>query len=337
VPSRDLLPSLAFTPGVIVEAVSAAGPFKERHGLSAYGAAKLAEDRRLLADSGLKKLLERHLRENWTLAKTAGMTTEALEEQLRSFGVRYSREAFLAQAAGQHSAWVVADAWLASDAVTCRLKDEDFLGLAACELWKRLVPDRPSTEMLDDAMQDGYVLSEAGRGAEACDVWWQVWQHLRKRFTPDQRKPDDVEFRGLQCLSNWFQDFELELGNAARRESRFAALGKQYCEDWLGQFREARESDLIGFSRARADFLLRLGDREGERVLLEIVERWPASAWGYVALSDAYLHPAKGSPLPRNHAAARKWLEQGLAHVIKDRDALEERLPDLDDSARADP
>jgi len=30
------------------------------------------------------------------------------------------------------------------------------LSLAACELWKRWCPQRPSVEMLDDAMQEGY-------------------------------------------------------------------------------------------------------------------------------------------------------------------------------------
>ena len=47
IPSRDLVESLGFTPGVVVAAASVKGPFVPLHGLPAYGAAKLAEDPRL--------------------------------------------------------------------------------------------------------------------------------------------------------------------------------------------------------------------------------------------------------------------------------------------------
>jgi hypothetical protein len=44
------------------------------------------------------------------------------------------------------------------------VRDDDFLGVAACGLWEHYCPGRASVEMLDDWMQEGYELSMSGRG-----------------------------------------------------------------------------------------------------------------------------------------------------------------------------
>ncbi|HLA81137.1 MAG TPA: hypothetical protein VJP78_05815, partial [Thermoleophilia bacterium] len=305
------------------------------HGLPAYGAAKLAEDPRLLADPKMKDLVERHLREDWTLAKVAAMSTDAIEEQLRAGGVRYARESFLAQASQRFSAWSFAEQWLETDPVIWHGKKENFLGMAACELWKRLMPERPSMEMLDDWTQEGYALADEGHEADACDVWWRVWQHLHGRLTPQVSTTDAAGpiFQGLQRVGNWCGDFEMQLHNAALDEPRYAQVGRQFCEEWLAQFPDEDGSTIMTFTRALGNFLLRLGDTRGEAVLVGITERWPDSPWGYVALADEYARQTRaGSPLPRDLARAREWLERGLARVKEDRHALEERLRDYDDS-----
>jgi hypothetical protein len=48
------------------------------------------------------------------------------------------------------------------------VRDDDFLGIAACELWEHYCPERPSVEMLDDWMQEGYDLSTSPRGWRTC-------------------------------------------------------------------------------------------------------------------------------------------------------------------------
>jgi len=58
--------------------------------------------------------------------------------------------------------------------------------MAAIVLWKRLVPDRISFEQIDDLMQEGYKLLEAGQTTEACDAWWQVWEWLKDKVTPER-------------------------------------------------------------------------------------------------------------------------------------------------------
>ena len=114
--------------------------------LTAYQVARIAEPDDH-PDPETRKLLAAHKARNWTFAKLATMETGAIEDQLRAFGVNYTRERYLEQSVGKQLAWTISEEWLRQDPVICKGKDEDFLGLAACELWKRLIPERLGTEI----------------------------------------------------------------------------------------------------------------------------------------------------------------------------------------------
>ncbi len=306
-------------------------------GLTPYVVARISEDPRSAGkNKGLRKLIERGLREGWTIKKVAAMSTDAIETQLQAYGVAHSCERFLALAEGRTSAWSLSEVWLASDPTRCRGKDEDFLGLAACELWKRYLPDRPSIEMIDDWMQEGYSLFEERRREDACDIWWRVWTTLYARFRPEMTTMDATApiYSGRQSIFNWSQDFELELGNVARGDLRFAALGRQYCSEWIAQFCEEDEHLQVNFQRALASFLFRLGETEQTAAVLHsIVEKWPGNIWGYVALADAYSHFFAGEyDLPFDLEKAKSYLKKALALPgldRADREVVETRLADL--------
>lgn len=264
------------------------------------------------------------------------MATEAIEEQLVSFGVNHTRERLVTLASGRNSAWTISKDWLEDESVKCSGKEEDFLGLAACELWRRLVPDRPSTEMLDDWMQEGYDLVEQGRTPDACNTWWKVWSALLPRFTPKMRTMRIVEdaFSGYQSVFNWSQDFEMHLGNAARQDLHFAAMGRKYCTEWMAQFPDEGDGMQVSFRRALAAFLFRLGDTaEMSAVLHRLPEQWPQNVWSYIALADAYSHFFAGEyDLPFDVGKAIGFLEQGLAAsglTAYDREVIKERLAEL--------
>lgn len=305
--------------------------------ITPYAIAKIAEDPRSAGDSKrVRGLIERSLRQNWTIQKVAAMTTEAIESQLSAYGVAHSRERFLSLAEGRTSAWSISNSWTAGDPVSCAGKEIDFLGLAACELWKRYLPDRPSVEMIDDWMQEGYDLVEDRKLLETCDVWWRVWCVLLPRFTPAMTTMERaaVVFSGMQALFNWCQDLEMELGNAARKDPRYAAIGRRYCTEWRAQFTDERSGTQVNFGRALAAFLFRMGEVEqAAQVLDGVVEKWPAEVWGYVALADAYSHFFPGEcELPLDVERAIGFLERGLAVAGAhrgDREALEERLAEL--------
>jgi len=83
----------------------------------------------------------------WTPGRVAVLDTTAIVEGLTRFGIDGRPENVRALAAGRTSAWSIARVWYAKiEARNVRLSryDEDFVGLAACELWKRYLPDPPS-------------------------------------------------------------------------------------------------------------------------------------------------------------------------------------------------
>ena len=308
-------------------------------GLTAYTVAKIAENPGSAGgDSRLRRSIERGLQRNWTIRKVGALGIERLEAQLRDYGVQHSRPRFLQIAEGTDSAWEVSHVWIEQDPVTCVGKEVDFLGLAACELWKRLLPGRPSMEMLDDWMQDGYRLLEEGQRTEACDVWARVWTTLRPRFAPAMTTMEAASetFEGMQCLFNWCQDFKDELEHVARERVRYASLGNQYCLEWAAQFGDERDSIQVSFHRSLAAFLLRLGRRaEGAAVLYSLSVRWPRDVWGYVAAADAHSHLFQWADNLELDLEPRRFLERGLeVEGLEDQAVLKERLAALEERHR---
>ena len=301
-------------------------------GMPPYVIAKLFEDSELFAQ--MQRLEPEKARGFWTPRKVAALGTEELLAQLRPLNVDASREAYLALAADQTSAWVISEHWRA--AVTGRLSRhaDDFLGLAACELWKRYCPERPSLEMLDDWMQTGYRLAREGQGARACEIWWDVWRTIRARLRPEMNttRRAAVVFDGSQCLFNWVQDFAPELHNAALAERRYAGIGVQLCEEVLAHFPGEDDRFLENFRADLGEFHFLAGaPAAGERVLLALIQDHPDRAAGYARLADLLgFGPAPdGAPIDRNRA--RGLLAQALAWPVIDAADydLERRLAEL--------
>lgn len=71
--------------------------------------------------------------------------------------------------------------------------------------------DRPSLEMMDDWICEGYALVAQTKRTEAQQAWWKVWEALRPRLTPDMKDLDEAGSRLFpqmsQCLGNWSGDF----------------------------------------------------------------------------------------------------------------------------------
>jgi hypothetical protein len=305
--------------------------------MTAYVIAKLFEDSEQLAR--MQRLEPEKARLFWTPRKVAARSTEEILDQLRTLDIDASREAYLALTEERTSAWAISEQWRGTAARPLSRHAKDFMGLAACELWKRYCPERPSIEMLDDRMQDGYRLASEGQGAMACDTWWEIWQAIRSRLRPEMSTTQRAAavFDGTQCLFNWVQDFALELHNTALKERRYARIGVQLCEEVLAHFPGEDELFRTNFRADLGEFHFLAGaNAEGERVLLELIRDHPDCAAGYARLSDllGYGPTPDGEPIDRDRA--RELLEQALARPVTDAAGydLEKRLADLRDQAR---
>ena len=309
-------------------------------GVSAYVIAKLFEDSDLFAQ--MQRLEPEKASGFWTPRKVAALSTEEILAQLRTLAVDASRAAYLALAEGQTSAWAISQQWRAAIARRLSLHADDFLGLAACELWKRYSPERPSIEMLDDQMQKGYRLAREGQGARACEIWWDVWQTIRSRLHPEMNTTQlaAVVFDGSQCLFNWVQDFALELHNVALAERRYAGIGVQLCEEVLAHFPGEDDLFLKNFRADLGEFHFLAGKQaEGERVLLELIRDHPDRAAGYARLADLLGYGPAPDREPIDRERARELLEQALARPVTDAADydLERRLAELQEQACQSP
>lgn len=301
--------------------------------VSPYVISKLGDDPHVV--KATSRLTRRKLRANWTPKKVAKLSNVEIGKRLTKLGVDPSPEKFLPLTRGRTSAWGISDLWLRQLGHEVNRDDDDFLGLAACELWKRYCPERPSVEMLDDWMQDGYQLDMKGRAVEACDIWLRVWNTLLLRFTPQMRTLDDATpvFQGTQCLSNWVQDFSTALHNASLRDPRFAEAGIGFMREVLDQFPDENDSLRMNFSSDIATLHFRSGhEEEGERLFREIIRDRPHDAQGYVKLADelgAFRAAVDNRPVDYDRAIA--LLEEALARPVTDADDwdLADRLEDL--------
>ena len=291
--------------------------------------------RNRLSPYAFAKETEDELAQHWTPARVAALSTEAIFAQLEAFGVHSSPESFQPLTEGRWSAWSIADEWRAKGQATCAKDDEPFLGLASCELWKRLVTGRPSGEQLDDWIDEGYALLDERKVGAGCERWLEVWRVLLARLPETTRRMHDTQpfLPGRHLALNWCQDLEMELGNSAIDEPRFATLGLEYCDAWLARFPDDGELVQVPFRSARGTFLLRLGERDqAEAEFLSIIARWPHRAGGYVALADALSEQHDpGARLPLDSARAKSVLRQALERATDgDEWDLEERLQALD-------
>ena len=306
--------------------------------ISAYAMAKMLQESDILAN--MKKKDPARAALFWTPDRVAALDTEQLLDKLGTLGIFTSPAIFVERAAAcpTAEAWSLSTTWRddLEAAGTLSRFDDDLLGLAACELWKRWCPERPSREMLDDWMQEGYDLSRAGEGEAACERWWSVWQPLRDRMKPEMRTCEEAEplLRGIQAIFNWVQDFTMELHNAAIDQRRFAAIGEQLCREVLAQFTD--EDDLFELNlRSDLGEFLYLDERpdEGEAVLLKMIEDHPDEPAGYTQLASILGYGPRGRrgggalDLPR----AITLLEQAIARPVRRAEGwdLQARLDDL--------
>lgn len=281
-----------------------------------------------------RALIAENRGDHWSCAQVAALSTEALVDALRGHGVDWDENAFRKSAESRWSAWSLSDEWIAA-AAPRTARDEHFLGLVACELWRRLMPDRPSLEMIEDEVQRGYDLHDRGEIVHAADVWWQVWVTVHGRMTPTMWTMESTWpiFDGATTFGEWCEHLVVCLWQASLRDDRFVELGRRFGEQWMVQFAGEAEEHQVSFLRMLAGFVARHGDAAlAEAILVSLIERYPKNTVAYVALADLYRHVFESS-VPKDLSRARGWLEKALAvadRAAGDRERIEKRLAELD-------
>lgn len=270
----------------------------------------------------------------WTPSRMAALETSEIVKHLQDLGIDAAHGAFVALAGGKTSAWDVSELWHQKLSKPPSKHEDDFLLLAAVELWKRYLADRPSQEMLDDWMQDGYKLVTEDRSEEALDCWQKVWDIIRSRLSPEMRNcgAASVVFDGTQMLYNWLQDFELEELNAALEDPRYGEMGSRLCKEVLEHFPDEDELFVSNFRADLGEFLYLAGRPiEGEQVLRDLIHDRPDESQGYARLADMLAYGGQRNGPPLDLAGAIRVLEEALTRPTEDADdfSLDDRLDEL--------
>jgi len=293
----------------------------------AYVIAKMFERSEIFAT--MKKKDPASARLFWTTQRIAGLETSDITTRLERLGVDASAEAFVELAEHRTSAWDLSDVWRERAGQRLDRHDNDFLGFAACELWKRYCPERPSVEMLDDWMQEGYELLEQGSRAEAMERWLRVWDVIASRLEPEMRTLQSASsvFEGSQCLFNWVQDVMLHLAEGASPGWPHEERAVAFYQAVVAQFTDEELNVRVQASTMLAEFYANVGRGEdSERVLLEHIEAYPHRAAGYVCLARnlAYSDGAN-TPAPELRRALAV-LETAAAYPVENGDDYDLQL-----------
>jgi hypothetical protein len=259
----------------------------------------------------------------WTVGKARAASTEELVTALEGVGVSVDAASFAREAANQTSGWAVAGGWNAPEA------DEQFLGVVACELWRRWCPETPSMEMIEDAIQEGYACFDRGDEDGAAVIWLDAWDDLLRRLPAEVATLAGASAAcpGPQSVSNWIGDAMMAINNHAvgrvdRAERGLAwvrALRDRFIDEGMVVEQEATFLYMLG-RHPEADDLLRLRIAED-----------PDDPMPYVVLSNELGRAVEPGSEPRDREAAIQLIEAALRRPVRDAADwdLEARLAEL--------
>jgi hypothetical protein len=316
VEARFYSPAMGYyTQAALAEALKPDGLVK----IHPYVLIKLRGDPHMLR-SALPEYRARML-QMWRGSTVAAMSDKEIEDQLVMMGAGYERAEFVELTKTKRSAWDLAEEWGQGPA-DFRQAERDFFGLAACELWRRFCSERPSLEMIDDWVCEGYAMVEQKKSSAALNSWWKVWETIRPRLTPEMRDlstAGESLFPGMsQCLSNWSVDFRLEAVNSSLSDVACGQIGIRFCHELIESLPD--EDRDLNISGDLSMLYYHVGNTEkGEQCCQRLIEKRPDHPAGYVHLSDELVRRYSKDEADASHLhRAIQVLEQALAYPVKD-------------------
>jgi tetratricopeptide (TPR) repeat protein len=267
---------------------------------------------------------------HWNLDEIRRMSNIKIIRKLRRFGVDFRIEKFREEAPKFYSAENLADHWWEIYEITADGYDEDFIWMAAIILWERLLPDVTNFREIDNEMQIGYDLLRENKTTEACKIWLEVWNKIKKKIGTDFKSAEEADkvFNGIQSIFNWCQDLEMELGNAGRDDPSFYEKRIQYCRELYTLFPETDDLTIHNTKRAEAESHFALGMQEkGEELFKKLIEEYPDNVWGYIGWGDMYGIIRMNPSIPVDYDKAIRIYKMALE---RDLDSVQDKEDVLD-------
>jgi tetratricopeptide (TPR) repeat protein len=269
----------------------------------------------------------------WNCEKLRKMSTNEIIGKLHSMNISFDEAKFKNQAQVYTSAIHLAEDHYYTQAWEGK-EDEDFIWLAVIELWNRLIPDRYTVEMIEYAMQDGYDYLREKNFTEALKKWEIAWDMVKVFVPPevtsiegaDEFMPEPL----TEPLSNWCQDFEMELHNEGLDDTWWFKKQIVYTNEFCQRFPHTDWLILHNMLQAEADSYAYLNDiQTAETLFKALVKKFPDYVWAYIGWGDIYLLD------PPDYDKAENVYRLGLDHCVHGRKEIYDRLKDLEKERNA--
>ena len=254
-----------------------------------YNIARMGADSIEMNPLGIANTQITRLSDMWSMSKLEVLSTEDIMLQLAKLGINAEKRLFILYAEGEHSAWNIGKRWVSDSECCITDQDEDFVSVAACELWKRYLPERPSIEMVDDWVNEGYALDDDGKQVEAYECWQRVWVHMLAVFTPEMTTYDSVDsvFKLGPFFLNWIHDYEELLDSLIWDDKPLLKVGIPFLKQAIKQFSE--EPNIIVLKCDLGRWLFEDGRvDEGIKAYEDVIKVYPDKAAGYVTFSQMF-------------------------------------------------
>lgn len=188
-------------------------------------------------------------------------------------------------------------------------------------------------DMFNKKLQEGYEEFYRNNEQKACRIWkatWKIFLNLVDSTGIKSIEEFDNRFRETEFASNWVQDYEQALGNAARDDSAFYQERINYCEEFLHKFESSSDKLIVqNTKRAIGESYFILGQRDTAESLFEKwLEEDPKWGWGWIGWADcwAFFTSKEKGDLEKATGILYKGLE---IKDVCDKEYMYERLVDL--------
>lgn len=226
----------------------------------------------------------------WHDGQIHSLTIAAIFSQLERYGIVLDRK----QSQEKINEHKTADSFLSAcyqDNEITGHEQEEFIWKSMVVLWCRLAQSLEKETHLNALMQQGHTLVSARKSVDGCEKWLTLWKMLKPRFTRQMKSiyTADIIFDGLELISNWTQDLEIELNNAGIDDKSYYVKRIDYCREVCELFPESDELYYVNMRKAIAESYFYLDKKEeGEKEFLSLSESKPNNAWVYIAWADMY-------------------------------------------------
>ena len=229
--------------------------------------------------------------DRWERSDVEALSTDEIVHKLTNHGIETTETAFRNRAKNLNSATTLSEQWEADYEVAATGFDQDFIWMAAQELWKRWASEVPNKERIYDFVQEGRDLRENGDRAEACDRFLTAWEYILAVIPEDSTTIEaaDRTTPTFLSLEAFIRSLDSDLATVAEDDPTYHEHRLEFCREVCESFPDADDELLLDFRHFVADSLNELNRTADSRTEFELlIEEYPEDPWAYKKLADSY-------------------------------------------------